>query len=53
VFARRAAKHMTQTYSVREKPGEITINPDDYAGYQEAYKEMVLEAIEKEKNSHE
>ena len=53
VFAKRAAKDIANTYdSVTEVP-EILINPSTYDGYQEKYKELVLSAIEKEKNSHE
>ena len=53
VFAKRSALDISNTY---ESLGDITekiINPSDYDGYQEKYKEAVLSAIEKERNSHE
>ncbi len=53
VFAKRAAKHIVTTYEILEQHDEITVNASEYDGYQEKYKELVLAAIEKEKNSHE
>ena len=53
VFAKRAANHITDTYTEAAQASEITINPRQYEGYAEKYKEAVLAAIEKEKNSHE
>ena len=53
VFAKRAAKHIMENYKVLKQFGEITIDASIYDGYQEKYKELVLKAIEKEKNSHE
>ena len=53
VFAKRAANHITETYTEAAQASEITINPRQYEGYAEKYKEAVLAAIEKEKNSHE
>ena len=53
VFAKRAAKHIVSNYSELTLPGEATIDATQYEGYAEKYKKMVLEAIEKEKNSHE
>ena len=60
VFAKRAAKQITQTYLPTE---EVTVQQilekadmtDEtlYAGYAEKYKEAVLTAIEKEKENHE
>lgn len=53
VFAKRAALDIVENYSV---PGEVknfTLNPDNYIGYKEEYKKIVLEAIEKERMSHE
>ena len=53
VFAKRAAKHMVQNYSDVPMDTEIIINEAQYTNYQEEYKQSVLAAIEKEKNSHE
>ena len=53
VFAKRAATHITDHYSEPEQHVEITVDPSAYEGYAEKYKTIVLEAIEKEKNSHE
>ena len=51
VFAKRAAGDITENYQAAEFC-EITVNPSDYDGYEEKYKESVLTAIEKERNSH-
>ena len=53
VFARRAAGRITSNYEVLPCREKIYIEPSDYCGYQEKYKELVLSAIEKEKQSHE
>lgn len=53
VFAKRAAGHITAIYEGITRHPEIKIDPSDYDGYQEKYKELVLAAIEKEKRSHE
>lgn len=53
VFAGRAAEHITANYEAAAQHPEIYIDPSDYDGYQEKYKELVLTAIEKEKHSHE
>ena len=53
VFARRAANHITAHYTAASQPPRIHIDPSDYEEYQENYKESVLAAIEKEKQSHE
>lgn len=53
VFAKRAARHIVSVYTELEHPAETEVDPARYAGYQEKYKKIVLEAIEKEKNSHE
>ena len=53
VFAKRAAKHIVSNYSELPPPHEASIDAKQYEGYAEKYKKMVLEAIEKEKNSHE
>ena len=53
VFAKRAATHIIDNYVEPKKQVDVTVNPSDYEGYAEKYKKLVLEAIEKEKNSHE
>ena len=53
VFAKRAAKHICGDYQILPVTGEIPVDPSRYEGYEESYKQMVLEAIEKERNSHE
>lgn len=49
VFAKRAAGHMVKNYLSAENKREIKIDPSQYDGYEERYKNAVLEAIEKEK----
>lgn len=53
VFAKRAAGHISANYDAVAQHPELQIDPSDYDGYEEKYKELVLAAIEKEKNSHE
>lgn len=53
VFAKRAAHHITEGYTEAKLSGEIVIDEKSYANYQDAYKNAVLAAIEKEKNNHE
>ncbi len=53
VFAKRAAKHIKNNYTEAELTDETIIDPRQYDGYAEKYKESVLAAIEKEKKSHE
>ncbi len=53
VFAKRAAEHITNNYTESKQTDEIIIDPRQYEGYAEKYKESVLAAIEKEKKSHE
>lgn len=53
VFAKRAAKHIAEGYTAISGDVEPVINEAQYANYQEEYKRSVLDAIEKEKNSHE
>ncbi len=53
VFAKRAAQHMMADYTPGEHPQQGAIDAAAYEGYQETYKKAVLEAIEKEKESHE
>lgn len=52
VFAGRAADHITENYSELQHD-DIHIDPTEYDGYCEKYKDSVLNAIEKEKQSHE
>ena len=53
VFAKRAAGDITANYTAVVHHCPIKIDPTLYAGYQEKYKELVLNAIEKEKQTHE
>ena len=53
VFAKRAARHMIEGYTPVTSCTEMTIDESRYANYKKEYKEAVLAAIEKEKNSHE
>ena len=52
VFAKRAAGDISQTYQKMKPIEEPTVNASGYDGCEEKYKLSVLEAIEKEKNSH-
>ena len=52
VFAGRAASDITDSYC--EAPSfKVTVSEKDYENYAEIYKNAVLNAIEKEKKSHE
>ena len=53
VFAKRAARHITDFYIEVQQVKEVFIDSRQYEGYEEKYKKLVLEAIEKEKNGHE
>jgi L-aspartate oxidase len=53
VFAKRAAKKIAGDYQAIAEKKEVAIDEKVYEGYQERYKEIVLAAIEKERNSHE
>jgi L-aspartate oxidase len=53
VFAKRAAENINKDYIGIMHHADIKINPDDYENYKEKYKKIVLDAIEKEKQSHE
>ena len=53
VFAKRAAKHITEGYEPLMEEAEITVNESKYENYKEEYKAAVLAAIEKERLSHE
>ncbi len=53
VFAKRAANHIAGNYVPLHHCEEVVVDTSQYEGYVERYKELVLEAIEKEKRSHE
>ncbi len=53
VFAKRAARHIIANYLPSNPQEDYTVDAAKYEGYEEKYKELVLTAIEKEKNSHE
>lgn len=53
VFAKRAAENIKTNYTCLKEEPNININPSLYSGYKEQYKESVLQAIEKEKKTHE
>lgn len=53
VFAKRAARRIVDEYTALTTDAEIIIDEAQYRNYQEEYKEAVLQAIEKEKISHE
>lgn len=49
VFSKRAAGHIVKNYLTSENKEEIKIDPSQYDGYEEQYKNAVLEAIEQER----
>lgn len=53
VFAKRAAKHLTDGYLAANLKENLEINASMYNNYKQEYKAAVLAAIEKEKRSHE
>ncbi len=53
VFAKRAAKRIVEDYAPSAYAKQVVINEENYKNYKEEYKETVLTAIEKERNSHE
>jgi len=53
VFAKRAASHINLSYDIIKEKKEIYVDATKYKNYQEEYKKLILESIEKEKNSHE
>ena len=53
VFAKRAATDIVKNYIATNSESYINFDPLDYVGYEENYKNAVLEAIEKERKSHE
>ena len=52
VFAERAALDIAEGYSALPEMS-FEAHADDYENYADEYRKMVLNAIEKEKNSHE
>ena len=52
VFAKRAALNIAENYTEYQSE-DFEINEKDYTNYQNKYKEMVLDAIEKEKKNRE
>lgn len=52
VFARRAAEQITARYAPLPERAEPVIDASRYAGCEEVYRELVLQAIEKERQSH-
>ncbi|MCI5897605.1 MAG: L-aspartate oxidase [Anaerovoracaceae bacterium] len=53
VFSKRAARHIMSGYTEMAMCTETTVDTSKYDGYQEKYKQAVLAAIEKEKQSRE
>ncbi len=53
VFAKRAAEHITSDYTVLEDKSDFEVDEKIYDNYQEEYKKLVLDAIEKEKKNRE
>ncbi len=53
VFAKRSANNIIQNYKQANYQKQIKIDIEEYIDYKEKYKEAVLLAIEKERNSHE
>ncbi len=53
VFAKRAAKNITENYSPIAKTEARKISPELYENYQIRYKDLILEEIEKEKQRYE
>ena len=53
VFAERAARQMADTYTEAPVTGVPPVDPAEYQNYKQKYRKLVLDAIEKERNSHE
>ena len=53
VFAKRAASDINLNYNSQKEYTIPEVNPEKYKNYQEEYKQLILNVIEKEKNSHE
>lgn len=53
VFAKRVADNISSLYQKLNHKTDIEIHQENYEGYQEIYKESVLNAIERERKTHE
>ena len=53
VFSKRAAENICSDYIGINQHGTFTVDPEKYKNYKEEYKKLVLDAIEKERESHE
>ena len=53
VFAKRAAGQIAGNYTALEQSGIVSIDASAYEGWEETYKKSVMDAIEKERSSHE
>lgn len=53
VFAKRAAENISENYTDLEDNTDFNVDEKLYENYQQAYKKMVLDAIEKEKKNRE
>jgi len=53
VFAKRAASDININYNVFKDNEEISLDESKYENYEEEYRNLILESIEKEKNNHE
>ena len=53
VFAKRAAGQITSRYTKPDHCVEVVVDAAQYDGYEKKYKQLILEAIEREKQSHE
>ena len=53
VFAKRAASHINLSYDTVKDVAKVDIDITKYENYQEKYKKLILESIDKERNSHE
>ena len=53
VFAKRAASDINLNYCSAKISEEPQVHPERYKNYQEEYKKLILNSIEKEKQSHE
>ena len=53
VFAKRAASHINLNYNIIKEQINVSVDSLKYTDYREKYKNLVLNSIEKEKNSHE
>lgn len=53
VFAKRAASHVNAVHNAVQMPILPDVDPSDYKNYPNVYKKIILDAIEKEKKSHE